>query len=518
MQKPSFAAASIAAVAATMVLAGFAGPARAAGDTSAEALFAKHKAYVGWAIGDGLVKTLRAEGHGVRDGKTTVTLSELRYGVAYRDTYKFTDGVESNDGFTGSVFWTSNENGFTVRGVGEIVRYLADEQALFGERVSDYPATVARHEAVDGVDTVLMHVTPQVGFPMNVWIDPTTGAYKRAVIDPDGKYETTFNGLGYTESSGKRFLTSWHYGQSRTNYAYDKIEVNPSIEADALRPPPQTATWSFGDGTAAVELTKDAFPRLLVDATMNGVKGKFFLDTGAADTVLTDSFARRIGAKRIGSTRISGIAGSAAAGEYSIATTAIGPATLRDLHAVSGADEDSFKAEGAVGLLGFDLLAGAIVELDLDHGTLRIMDPKAVQPDQSQGLVVHADLSTHHIRVPMKLNGKCDVIATLDSGNPINVLFSRDLIEREHLVFFVDPGALGSTRYGGGVGSGEEIEHCGRLNSLSLGPIVYQPVPACDSSSFDRNEILVGLDFMKAFNYVFDYPDGIIVMSPRKNP
>jgi hypothetical protein len=31
-----------------------------------------------------------------------------------------------------------------------------------------------------------------------------------------------------------------------------------------------------------------------------------------------------------------------------------------------------------------------------------------------------------------------------------------------------------------------------------------------------RNDILVGLDFMKAFNYVFDYPDGIIVMIPRK--
>ena len=132
-------------------------PATAA-DATVDALFAKHKAYVGWAIGDGVVKTLRAEGHGVRDGKTTETLSELRYGVAFRDTYKSTDGLESNDGFTGSVSWTSNENGFTVRGVGEIVRYLADEQALFGERISDYPGTVVRHEAVDGVDTALVHV------------------------------------------------------------------------------------------------------------------------------------------------------------------------------------------------------------------------------------------------------------------------------------------------------------------------------------------------------------------------
>ena len=68
-----------------------------------------------------------------------------------------------------------------------------------------------------------------------------------------------------------------------------------------------------------------------------------------------------------------------------------------------------------------------------------------------------------------------------------------------------------------GVGSGYEIEHCGKLSSLTLGPIEYKPVPACDSEAFARNEILVGLDFMKAFNYVFSYPDGIVVLTPRKN-
>ena len=66
-------------------------------------------------------------------------------------------------------------------------------------------------------------------------------------------------------------------------------------------------------------------------------------------------------------------------------------------------------------------------------------------------------------------------------------------------------------------GSGYEIEHCGKLSSLTLGPIEYKPVPACDSEAFARNEILVGLDFMKAFNYVFSYPDGIVVLTPRKN-
>jgi hypothetical protein len=117
----------------------------------------------------------------------------------------------------------------------------------------------------------------------------------------------------------------------------------------------------------------------------------------------------------------------------------------------------------------------------------------------------------------MKINDKYDVIATLDSGNPLNVLFSSELIARDHLTFLVDPSQLGSTRYGGGIG-GVEIEHCGKLTSLNLGPIAYRPVPACYSGFETHYEILVGLDFMKNFNYVFSYPDGIVVMIPRKNP
>jgi Aspartyl protease len=487
-----------------------------AGDPAAAALLAKHKAYTGWSIGDGVVKTLIETGHRFRDNKPGTAMTVLRYGVAYRESIARPNGVTSSDGFTGAVFWTSNENGFTVRPVGEIVRFLADEQALFGERVTDEPAKVVKHETVDGVDTVLLRVTPQVGFPMNVWVDPATGAFKRAVIDPDGKYETTFNSLAYTEASGKRFLTTWRYGSSKTTNVFEKVEVNPAINPEDLRPPKQTATWTFGEGTTPVELTKHTFPRILVDVTMNGVKGKFILDTGADGTYVVDSFARKIGAKRLGSTVIGGIAGTANAGIYTFDTIALGPSTLHNVIGLSGVDESWTQEEGVVGLIGFDLFAAAIVELDLDKGTLRIMDPAQVQPNESQGYVVHADLSDLHIRVPMQLNGKYNVIATLDSGNPLNVLFSRDLINRDHLVFFVDPLQLGSERLGGGVGSGTEIEHCGRLDSLSLGPIAYKPVPACDSPTFSRNEILVGLDFMKAFNYVFDYPDGIIVMIPRK--
>ena len=248
----------------------------------------------------------------------------------------------------------------------------------------------------------------------------------------------------------------------------------------------------------------------------NGVKGKFILDTGAAHTLVTDSYARRASAKRVGETRVGGIGGTVPANLYRLDSLAVGPSTLHNLIIASGLPEDIFAREGADGLIGFDLFGGAIIELDLDAKTLNVMDPTKVEPDATRGIMIRPDLSDFHIRVPMLLNDKYDVIATLDSGNPLNVLFSADLIHQSHMPFLVDPSQLGSTRYGGGIG-GSEIERCGRLSSLKLGPIEYRPVPACDSTYFARNEILVGLDFMKAFNYVFDYPDGIVLMMPRKN-
>jgi predicted aspartyl protease len=66
--------------------------------------------------------------------------------------------------------------------------------------------------------------------------------------------------------------------------------------------------------------------------------------------------------------------------------------------------------------------------------------------------------------------------------------------------------------------NGHETDTCGRLESLELGPIAYRPVPACMSDSMSDTDVLVGFDFLKHFNYVFDYPDGEIVLTARKIP
>ncbi len=499
-------------VVAILFLTALAGGASAADD--AAALMAKHASYVGWHAGDGVVKTLKQTGEATRDGKPRGTLSSLRYGIAHRNTFVGGDGLQYDVGFTGNVSWTSNENGFTVRAIGEVVRAQFDADALFAETTPTVAFTPAirRDEKVDGVDCIVVRLTSQVGFPMDAYVDPATGAYRRAVIDPDGKYEESFDGLGYTAVDGKRFLSAWHYGDSKVRYTYTKIEPNAAIEPDALRPPKQTATWTFGDEPARIEYVDQPSPRIYLDVTVNGHKGKFILDTGADGTAMLDSFARAASAKRFSSMDVGGIGpGVAQANLFRVDTIAVGGSTLHDVIVSSGLDEQMFAREGIAGIIGFDLFAASIAELSLDAKTLHLMDPAKVAPDERAGMVVHVDLSDRHIRTPMRLDDKVDVIATLDSGNPSDILFSRDLVRSSRLDFL--------TRYEGYIGGigGSEVVHCGKLKSLSLGPIRYTTPAACDSPSFARNEILVGLDFMHAFNFVFDYPDGIIVMIPRKN-
>jgi hypothetical protein len=161
----------------------------------------------------------------------------------------------------------------------------------------------------------------------------------------------------------------------------------------------------------------------------------------------------------------------------------------------SGLDEEQFHWEGADGLIGFDMLAASVVDLDFDAETLRIMDPAVVAPDASKGWVVHVDVSDGHIRVPMKVDDVHDVLAYLDTGSFGSVLFARDLVTRDHI------------RFGG---------DCATLGSITLGPVRYERPSACVTDAFVGNEMLIGLDFLTHFNYVFSYPDGVVVMIPRK--
>jgi hypothetical protein len=172
------------------------------GDAQALQLLAKHKAFVGWQFGDGTFRTMRIAGN-VTDakGKQTRTFVLVSDGLVYNDTSTNLerDGVTASGGFTGNLFWDTDYNGFTTPVYGDDARYLASATVLRNEGTTELPATYRGTQTVDGKSVGVVRVTLRNGDPIDLYVDPTTGAYVQATIDPGGAYETTYHIRSYED-------------------------------------------------------------------------------------------------------------------------------------------------------------------------------------------------------------------------------------------------------------------------------------------------------------------------------
>jgi hypothetical protein len=120
--------------------------------------------------------------------------------------------------------------------------------------------------------------------------------------------------------------------------------------------------------------------------------------------------------------------------------------------------------------------------------------------------------------IPIKIDGKVDSHALLDSGaSGPNLLLSRTLIGKVSVIEerTVETQLVSEQMYSG-IG-GLEVERCGMMGNIQIGPITYGSTGACFSGSVSPGEAIIGYRFLQNFNMTFDYPDSKIVLEPRKN-
>ena len=490
---------SIAAAAAAMLLTAQAqGPRQ---DAQAAALLAKHRAYVGWQFGDGTFRTMRITGYITDEsGEKTVNFTQLWEGALYRQTYELPKrpGISEQSGFTGNLFWRTDINGFTTPVYGDEAKYLASITALQQEGTTELPATYVVNKTIDGKLAGIVRVTMDRGDAIDLAVDPETGAYVQATVDPGGAYEATFHILSYADVlPGKKMIATFRIDANKHVHTHATFEPNVAVSDADLHPPPPIASWSFENHDPyPITLTPS---RILIDATVNGVKGRFILDTGASSIFLDDRFADQAKAQALsGSGTTHTLYGNVKNRVRRVETIAFGGATLHNVlvytQNFSGSDYRGLDRKGYAGLVGFDLFAGAIVKLDIYASKMTILDPSA---DLSgvHGLPLIVDLSEGIPAVPMTLNKTIPVNVYLDTGNPGIIFFGPDLVHKRNIKMF----------------SG-----CANIESLTIGPITYAGEQACEWN-FAANNMLVGYDFLRHFDYVFDYPHGRIILTPNKN-
>lgn len=477
-------------------------PAQTTQDPTAAALLAKHRAYVGWQYGDGTFASMRISGDVTNEkGERTTSFVSLSRGLLVHDIYTMISrgNVVEHTGFTGSLFWNSDYNGFTTPLYGGAAKYQASLTVLGLEGTSELPAIYRGGTTIDGKPLAIVRVTLKNADAIDLYEDPTTGAYVQATVDPGGGYQQTIHIVSYVDVlPGKKMISAFRMGMDSALHTYRKFELNVPVSDADLHPPTATARWTFGGPKPVpVSLHKN---RIIIEAAVNGVKGRFILDTGASAIVLDDQFAERAGATVVGGVgeAVSFNGRTVRTHTRHVSSIAVGGATLNNVFV----DSEDFRAhdyrgldrEGYDGLMGYDLFAGAVVKLNVYESNLAVLDP-ATDLTGAPGVAFPVDLSRRIPAIPMTVNASVPVETILDTGNPREAFLSYDLARRYHL------------RLGSPV--------CGNIETLQVGPITYSGQPVC-LENFGA-DMLVGYDFLKHFNYVFDYPHGRLFLAPNKN-
>ncbi|MFN2527515.1 MAG: retroviral-like aspartic protease family protein [Candidatus Baltobacteraceae bacterium] len=492
-------------------------------DDAAE-LLAKHKAFVGYSFLDGSIASLVLDGTITNIKKSvpevTNTVHEVHRGIAERTTETdLGSKLDNSSGFTGSLYWEiQSPNGFINPVVGDRQKYSVAWDLLFNEATALMHAELMGTKQLEGTSYPVVRLTAAAATAIDVYVDPKTGAYKRAVIDPGGPDEDTLDILAYGDAgSGKHVISKFKRPESNYVHEWTKIMANVPVSNEALHPPVGTSPWKFGAGKPFPIQYKDGdYGRgIYISATVNGVPGRFKLDTGAYSILLTQAFAQKAHVKHTGSTVAQGFGPKQVHPNLDlIGTFAVGDNVMTDVKTTSA---DTDLGENTDGLLGFEFLAGAIVTLDLDNQQMSLAAPNT-PVDKSKGLNVLVDLAGGQPHVPMIMNGKTQVDALLDSGDEFNVIFAKDLASKYGVSMMIDPDPnryINSHIVVSGVG-GNDVVECGTLDALALGPIVYQNTNACTTTSMSGRDVNVGIDFLHNFNIVFDYPEALLIMTPRK--
>jgi len=457
-----------------------------------------HRAYTGFTFGDGTIHTLAYDFTDTYEKKAMSNGHAVRVGLAYRENVHWSDeNIESSDGFTGSLFWYADSNGFATGLRGNDVPPTYAEDLIETDAIAVLPWTYQGTVKDSGADLAMVRVTLNNGFPIELYVDRATGAYRRAVLDPGGAYEMSLQNIVYTEARpGVRVISAIQFGNDGDLITVNHIAVNPVVSESDLQPPPRTAQWQFGTGAIPLTLTHD---RIVVHAAVNGVTGTFLLDTGAAGIFFTGDFARRAHiAKATGHGFADSLYGSEKIDVGRVEALKIGDSTLTNALVYYGMAP--FDVWGPDGLLGYGALAGAYVSLDLKDATMTLRDAADVDPSSTGGIVLPASFAEGQPSIPMLLNKSLVFDAVVDTGNPGGVVIPARIISGYGLHFYQS-----------------DAGPCGKLDTLSIGALNYDSPDACVAYGGGGRWLLAGMDFLRRFDRVdFDYPLGDVVLFPKK--
>jgi hypothetical protein len=488
---------------------------------------AQHRAFAGWSSAD----SLSWHATGTRsEGGQVLALSEAHRGILVRDTTQNPQGISLADGFNGRLAWSSDENGFSAVELGRRAQAAIALDILRSESVADLHPSVSGRTTYGGRSATILQIQPNGLPPIQILEDDASGAFVRAVVAPNAPDQQIFEDLQYTQIGSRRFLSSWHAPDGA--YSLTTFDLTSAVSDADLQPPVPDAQWSFGQESVPFYLvTQSDNARIVrVAASVNGRTGIFTLSTGTPGIVLYADFARSANVRDVGVLPGSPFLGNVNfEGLSRVNELRVGDSVL---HGVVVSRMTS-PANELAGILGYDFFAGAIVNVDLRGEHLALADPKTSASPGPSGYSFPLDLSSRVPVIAMQLP-QGEMHPEIDTALPGFIIASQALRDSGRLSGH-DISSQAAVGFGGQGASGDPIAslglditytdwhatsttgRCISAEDLFVGPYKYANPPVCfgGTNVFGTDGGVIGLDFLRHFNWSIDYPHARFAVTPN---
>lgn len=329
-------------------------------------------------------------------------------------------------GFDGRTAWTRDRTGLERA----VELEEADQLKLIAWLLSGYwleSAAVETRPFEPATTGTRLHLRlADTPLEMTLTLDPATWLPAELESKKDsGLVRWTFG--DYRAVAGRRLPHRWTFTETGNEDRYE-IDSFRALPADPARFRPAFAAPNdvrFDPEVAPeLEVTRTVSGHLLVEPLLEGESlGAFVFDTGAGITVIDRRVADELLLETLGSTIAVGVAGSTTTAYRRGERFQLGPVTIEnpiygdlDLSFLRGAFDKK-----VVGIVGFDLLARCVVELEPGTPRIALFDPGRYQLASGnwQDLVLHQN----HPCTRATFEGEREGLFRLDTGAGGTVTF-----------------------------------------------------------------------------------------------
>lgn len=435
-------------------------------------------------------------------------------------------------GCDGTNWWIKDQNGI-VRDLGEKEKEEFVTESFFSayKYLTEDTATFTLRFLPEKSDSQFyaIAVKPQGGLGRTLFINRRTYLVDKSQQIQDGALITTT----YADfRSVDGLLQPFHLHQSSGQVIFDtdiritSVETNVAIDPAVFARPGAAARrdFAFAPGktstTVPFELVNN---HIYFSATLQGsVTGSFLLDTGAGAVVLDSTFAAKSGLVGAGGLEAKGVSGSEKAGLVKIGSLTVGDVTFDSLVAATLDLQPltQFEGHGIDGILGYDILARVVVEVDYEKSQLTFSDPDLfTYTGTGQVLPMTLDQRIPHVEATVE--GQYRGWFNVDTGSRNTLdLFSPFVFE--HTLADKYPKRV-ETRLGGIGDDLPSTTQMVRMKSFTVGsfeiPDLLVGLSTAQKGIFASEKFQgnIGSGLLKRFTVIFNYPKQQLILFPNRH-